>query len=131
MSEAPSETLTARGVVLQKCEQEHPVPFSDVYCDEYVHYDTMISALIVWDVTIDIIWIKICFRFLRNCKKIGEGLYGEVFKWNDGTNSSVIKIIPIDGEELVNGERQKKFDEILSEIVIAQYVEDYLFSNSN
>lgn len=31
----------------------------------------------------------------------------------------VLKIIPIEGKTLVNGEVQKKYDEILSEIVIA------------
>lgn len=31
----------------------------------------------------------------------------------------VLKIIPIEGDQLVNGEPQKRFDEILSEIVIS------------
>jgi serine/threonine-protein kinase haspin len=31
----------------------------------------------------------------------------------------VLKIIPIEGDQLINGEHQKKFSEILSEIVIA------------
>lgn len=33
--------------------------------------------------------------------------------------TSVIKVIPIEGGLIVNGERQKKFEEILSEITIA------------
>ena len=36
-------------------------------------------------------------------KKIGEGTYGEAFK----TGSAVCKIVPIDGDQLVNGEVQK------------------------
>lgn len=34
-------------------------------------------------------------------------------------NSVVLKIIPIEGQQLVNGEPQKKFHEILPEIIIA------------
>lgn len=33
-----------------------------------------------------------------------------------------MKVIPIEGEQTVNGEKQKKFEEILSEIIIAEYV---------
>lgn len=52
------------------------------------------------------------------CRKVGEGVYGEVFL-SDGPEKSVLKVIPIEGEVVVNGEPQKKFEEILSEIVIA------------
>ena len=55
--------------------------------------------------------------YWENCRKIGEGVYGEVFM-SEGEDSSVLKIMPIEGDQLVNGEPQKKFDEILSEIVI-------------
>nr|CAD7607386.1 unnamed protein product [Timema genevievae] len=57
------------------------------------------------------------FSFLDKCSKIGEGVYGEVFSCEE--SCSVIKIIPIEGNQLVNGEPQKTFKEILSEIVIA------------
>lgn len=60
------------------------------------------------------------FRFLENCRKIGEGVYGEVFLYEKGKEKNVIKIIPIEGDMKINSERQKKFDEILSEIVIAK-----------
>jgi len=60
------------------------------------------------------------YRYLEHCRKIGEGVYGEVFLYNDDNKKSVIKIIPIEGKELINGEPQKKFNEILSEIVIAK-----------
>lgn len=56
---------------------------------------------------------------MEHCRKIGEGVYGEVFLYEHEDKKSVIKIIPIEGNELVNGEPQKKFQEILSEIVIA------------
>ena len=56
---------------------------------------------------------------MRSCRKIGEGVYGEVFSLKTRSKSSVIKIIPVEGEQKVNGERQKRFDEILSELVIS------------
>lgn len=61
--------------------------------------------------------------YLKHCRKIGEGVYGEVFLYENGDEKNVIKIIPIEGEMDVNNERQKKFDEILSEIVIAKSVQ--------
>lgn len=62
-------------------------------------------------------------RLLKNCRKIGEGVYGEVFLWRarDG-RARVLKVIPIAGDIKVNGEEQKGFHEILSEIVIAMLV---------
>lgn len=59
-------------------------------------------------------------RYLEHCHKIGEGVYGEVFLYEHNGTKSVLKIIPIEGKEMVNGEPQKKFNEILSEIVIAK-----------
>lgn len=63
--------------------------------------------------------ISFIFSILRNCKKIGEGVYGEVFMLKKRSRYSVLKIIPIEGDHIINGERQKKFDEVLSELVIA------------
>lgn len=85
--------LTAKDIIWQRCGQKDTLPFS------------------------------VCFNdaVLKDARKIGEGVYGEVFliqKPNQET--SVIKIIPIEGKTIVNGEKQKKYDEILSEIVIAQ-----------
>lgn len=57
---------------------------------------------------------------LQHCRKIGEGVYGEVFLFRDPNGgTSVMKIMPIEGDLIVNGEHQKKYEEILSEIVIA------------
>ncbi|XP_053407559.1 serine/threonine-protein kinase haspin-like [Mercenaria mercenaria] len=52
----------------------------------------------------------------QNLQKIGEGTFGEVYT----TGENVIKIIPIEGEILVNGERQKSFKEIKKEILITK-----------
>lgn len=55
-------------------------------------------------------------RHLRKCKKIGEGVFGEVFL----NESTVLKIIPIEGDIDINGAIQKRFDEILQEVIISQ-----------
>ncbi|XP_072744567.1 uncharacterized protein Haspin [Anoplolepis gracilipes] len=87
---------TARDVVLQRCSQSYYLSFSYCFPDSYLEY----------------------------CRKIGEGVYGEVFLYEYLDKKSVIKIIPIEGGKLVNGEAQKKFNEILSEIVIAKELDN-------
>ncbi|XP_065851970.1 serine/threonine-protein kinase haspin homolog [Euphorbia lathyris] len=47
--------------------------------------------------------------------KVGEGTYGEAFK----AGNTVCKIVPIDGD-LVNGEVQKKSEELLEEAVLSR-----------
>lgn len=85
--------FSARDVVLRRCKQSEPLPFDDVYSEST----------------------------LRRCRKIGEGVYSEVFMNKTASGRPIVlKIIPIDGDLLVNGEHQKNFDEILSEIVISQ-----------
>ncbi|XP_063221720.1 uncharacterized protein LOC134530636 isoform X2 [Bacillus rossius redtenbacheri] len=87
------EQVTARDLVLAKCGQQSPIAFSKAFTRSY----------------------------LNKCKKIGEGVYGEVFLCENGYKGrqSVLKIIPIEGDLEVNGAMQKKYEEILSEIVIA------------
>ncbi|XP_070169948.1 uncharacterized protein Haspin [Polyergus mexicanus] len=89
-------STTAKDVVLQRCSQNSYLSFSYCFPDSYLEY----------------------------CRKIGEGVYGEVFLYEYFDKKSVIKIIPIEGEKLVNGEPQKKFNEILSEIVIAKELDN-------
>ncbi len=71
------------------------------------------------------------FRDVKDIAKIGEGIFGEVYT---GVVSSpgqghgdqnqltkvVFKIVPIEGLERVNGERQKSFREVRPEIVITE-----------
>uniref|UniRef100_A0A1J3CVP1 non-specific serine/threonine protein kinase n=1 Tax=Noccaea caerulescens TaxID=107243 RepID=A0A1J3CVP1_NOCCA len=47
--------------------------------------------------------------------KIGEGTYGEAFR----AGLSVCKIVPIDGDFRVNGEIQKRADELLEEVILS------------
>ncbi|CAL4133487.1 unnamed protein product, partial [Meganyctiphanes norvegica] len=81
--------------VLQLCNQVEPLPLTDCFTQSR----------------------------LSCCKKIGEGVYGEVFMSRPNPKSmegsTVLKIMPIEGDFEINGERQKKFHEILSEIVIS------------
>ncbi|XP_076231333.1 haspin [Calliopsis andreniformis] len=90
----------AKEVILERCFQKDYIPFSIHFSDSY----------------------------LEHCRKIGEGVYGEVFLYEHENKKSVIKIIPIEGSELVNGEPQKKFHEILSEIVIAKELHNLRFN---
>ncbi|XP_020551931.1 serine/threonine-protein kinase haspin homolog [Sesamum indicum] len=50
-----------------------------------------------------------------NITKIGEGTYGEAFK----VKNNVCKIVPFGGDLLVNGEVQKKSEELLEEVVLS------------
>lgn len=81
--------------VLHLCDQEKPVPLTDCFTDNR----------------------------LACCKKIGEGVYGEVFMTKPNPQNlegaTVLKIMPIEGTFSVNGEPQKKFGEIISEIIIS------------
>ena len=52
---------------------------------------------------------------LAQVRKIGEGTFGEAFRGGD----IVFKIVPLDGATLVNGEVQKRADEILAEVAIS------------
>ena len=60
-------------------------------------------------------------RLLESCKKIGEGVYGEVFMSSRKSKGDfVMKVMPIEGNFQINGEPQKKFNEISVEIVVSK-----------
>lgn len=46
-------------------------------------------------------------------------MFGEVFWYSVSKSSTVVKIIPIEGQDYINSERQKMMFEVYSEIVIA------------
>lgn len=52
---------------------------------------------------------------LEGVRKIGEGTFGEAYKGG----GVVFKIVPMEGETLVNGEPQKRAGEIMAEALIA------------
>ncbi|KAL2765603.1 serine/threonine-protein kinase haspin [Daubentonia madagascariensis] len=78
--------------VYGECNQEGPIPFSHFFSTEK----------------------------LEHCEKIGEGVFGEVFKTIAGHTPVALKIIAIEGPDLVNGSHQKTFEEILPEIIISK-----------
>ncbi|KAF2358714.1 Protein kinase-like domain [Trinorchestia longiramus] len=69
----------------------------------------------------DILQLTECFSEsqLGNCKKIGEGAYGEVFLSEIEGEKKVFKFMPIEGDLKINDEVQKTFAEIYSEIIIS------------
>lgn len=58
-------------------------------------------------------------RLKKKWKKVGEGVYGEVFSYAAAKNKTIVKIIPIEGKYKINDERQKLLFEVYSEILIA------------
>lgn len=78
--------------VYGECNQEGPVPFSHCLSTEK----------------------------LECCQKIGEGVFGEVFQTIVNHTPVALKIIAIEGPDLVNGAHQKTFEEILPEIIISK-----------
>ncbi|KAG6751464.1 hypothetical protein POTOM_043652 [Populus tomentosa] len=51
-----------------------------------------------------------------NIVKVGEGTYGEAFE----AGNTVCKIVPIDGDLPVNGEVQKRSEELLEEVILSR-----------
>ncbi|XP_010199316.2 serine/threonine-protein kinase haspin [Colius striatus] len=84
--------LTDAEKVFGECQQEGPITF-----EECIPLDKM-----------------------KDCKKIGEGVFGEVFQIDSERGPVALKIIPIEGTERVNGEAQKSFGEILPEVIISK-----------
>ncbi|KAM9294576.1 serine/threonine-protein kinase haspin [Gastrophryne carolinensis] len=86
------DDLTDAEKVLAECQQEKPVTFYQCLSQKQ----------------------------LRQCQKVGEGVYGEVFRTLRGDQHVALKVIPIEGSQKVNGESQKSFAEILPEIIISK-----------
>uniref|UniRef100_A0A0N4U552 Protein kinase domain-containing protein n=1 Tax=Dracunculus medinensis TaxID=318479 RepID=A0A0N4U552_DRAME len=61
---------------------------------------------------------------LKGAIKLGEGCFGEVFLVHVNGKEAALKIIPIAGEQVVNGEKQKSFRDILPEVVLSQELSD-------
>ncbi|KAK5899562.1 hypothetical protein CesoFtcFv8_009026 [Champsocephalus esox] len=58
---------------------------------------------------------------MKQCVKIGEGTFGEVFSTTNASGDKVaLKVIPVEGSEKVNGQDQKTYGEILHEIIISK-----------
>lgn len=83
--------------VLQRCGRPQIVPFNELYPEEV---------------------------YLQS-KKVGEGSYGEVFllpstlQTNPDLPPPVLKVVPVDGTALINGEPQTLLKDMLAEIVVS------------
>lgn len=64
---------------------------------------------------------------MTKCRKIGEGVFGEVYL----NETYVLKIIPIEGVVEINGAQQKRFDEILQEVIISQELSSLRYGEKN
>ncbi|KAH8263581.1 hypothetical protein KR044_010856, partial [Drosophila immigrans] len=106
LNESINPVVSYEKEVLKYCEQRRPVRFDTAYA---------------------------AAKMLDTCK-IGEGVYGEVFKYMPKSNPSttvVLKVIPIEGSELVNGEVQKTYEQILPEIIISQEMSNLRVNGKN
>eukprot|EP00092_Neocalanus_flemingeri_P038433 GFUD01041840.1.p1 GENE.GFUD01041840.1~~GFUD01041840.1.p1 ORF type:complete len:1113 (-),score=288.64 GFUD01041840.1:486-3824(-) len=57
---------------------------------------------------------------MEGSKKVGEGAFGEVFLLgSEGADRPVLKVVPIDGDIPVNGEKQTTLEDMLSEVIIS------------
>ncbi|XP_010544136.1 PREDICTED: serine/threonine-protein kinase haspin homolog [Tarenaya hassleriana] len=80
--------------------------------------DSFCELLAVCEQTRSSSFMEVFSNFCRpeSIVKIGEGTFGEAFKAGD----NVCKIVPIDGDFRVNGEIQKRSEELLEEVILSQ-----------
>jgi len=66
--------------------------------------------------------IDLIFDSLDDVYKVNEGVFGEVYSglFNGAHDESVYKVVPIEGNFRVNGEMQKRFEQIETEIRVSQ-----------
>ncbi|KAI9382907.1 hypothetical protein POPTR_013G003600v4 [Populus trichocarpa] len=60
--------------------------------------------------------LAVCGHEPDNIVKVGEGTYGEAFE----AGNTACKIVPIDGDISVNGEVQKRSEELLEEVILSR-----------
>ncbi|KAI3417296.1 Protein kinase domain-containing protein [Psidium guajava] len=82
------------------------------------HWNPFAALLAVCGQTAPSTLVDVFSKFCApdNIIKIGEGTFGEAFKAGD----YVCKVVPIDGDLRVNGEVQKRSEELLEEAVLSQ-----------
>uniref|UniRef100_A0A2K6VEI4 non-specific serine/threonine protein kinase n=1 Tax=Onchocerca volvulus TaxID=6282 RepID=A0A2K6VEI4_ONCVO len=61
---------------------------------------------------------------LSNPIKLGEGTFGEVFRVNYKGEIVALKVIPIGGTKMVNGDKQKSFRDIAAELIVSKELSD-------
>ncbi|EJD74913.1 haspin protein kinase [Loa loa] len=61
---------------------------------------------------------------LSNPVKLGEGTFGEVFRVIYSGEIVALKVIPIGGTKMVNGDKQKSFRDISAELIVSKELSD-------
>ncbi|VDO41365.1 unnamed protein product [Onchocerca flexuosa] len=61
---------------------------------------------------------------LSNPIKLGEGTFGEVFRVNYKSEVVALKVIPIGGTKMINGDKQKSFRDITAELIVSKELSD-------
>ena len=68
-------------------------------------------------------------QFLTKLKtqitKVGEGAFGEVYMGAKSDETTIIKVIPVDGEIRINDSPQKKISEVINEVIISRTLANY------
>lgn len=82
------------------------------------HWDPFVALLAVCGQSSPSMLSDVFSKFcdLETIVKVGEGTYGEAFE----AGKAVCKIVPIDGDLRVNGEVQKRSDELLEEAILSR-----------
>ncbi|VDK80274.1 unnamed protein product [Litomosoides sigmodontis] len=61
---------------------------------------------------------------LSNAIKLGEGTFGEVFRVIYKGEIVALKVIPIGGTKIINGDKQKSFRDITAELIVSKELSD-------
>jgi hypothetical protein len=64
--------------------------------------------------------LQIEYAKLSNIKKIGEATFSEVFNVTAGRARGAMKVLPFDGDLLVNGEKQQSLQDVYQEVNITR-----------
>nr|CAN65736.1 hypothetical protein VITISV_037752 [Vitis vinifera] len=82
------------------------------------HWDSFSALLTVCEQSAPSTLLDVFSKYCdpESIVKIGEGTYGEAFR----AGKTVCKIVPIDGDLLVNGEVQKRSGELLEEAILSR-----------
>lgn len=110
------------------------LPFLSIHPSIFIHHLFIYLSCCIFSLFLSFFRFESRYnnRALKKCRKIGEGVFGEVFLNEINARSSyVLKIIPIEGDEEINGAQQKRFHEILQEIIISQELSGLRYGKTN
>ncbi|KAF3793275.1 Serine/threonine-protein kinase haspin [Nymphaea thermarum] len=112
-SSSSCQHVNAFTKLLKLCGQSSPSTLSDAFSEFWLAVNLQTIQLNL--VPFLIMGIFFGHSQITNISKVGEGTYGEAFKGG----GCVFKIVPIDGDFLVNGEVQKRSSELLEEVLLS------------